>query len=544
MLLGIIVLYLVNSVCGKSPHIIYILADDLGWNDVGFHGAGDIRTPNLDALAYTGLILNRHYVTPLCSPSRSALMTGKYPIHTGMQHGVVKGAEPWGLSLAEKLLPEYLSDLGYRRHIVGKWHLGHYKRKYTPLYRGFESHIGFWTGHHNYFDHTAEELPYWGVDMRRGLDTAWDLHGKYSTDVFSREAVKVIQRHNATEPLFLYLAHGATHSSNSYDLLPVPDEAVEKFPDVAHYKRRKFAAMLSKVDDSVGAVVDALMKKEMLKDSVIVFSSDNGGPAEGFNGNAASNYPLRGVKATPWEGGVRSSALLWTPKLSNPGRIFTKKMHIVDWLPTLLTLAGANKSSIPASLDGIDMWRSMNTNDSPPSRVILHNIDVLAKYGAITVDNWKLINGSDYATYDSWYGPSAWDMPYRINEVIDSLAGRAVTSLGHQLTPDAITKLRENSKIQCGKKDPSLPECRPLEAPCLFDIHRDPCEFNNLVKLHPEMLEGMMRELIHLNSTAVPPRNRKVDPRGNPALWNHTWHNFGDYPGKVGGSDFEGDVIY
>ncbi|XP_063986746.1 arylsulfatase J isoform X2 [Diachasmimorpha longicaudata] len=460
-------------------------------------------------------------------------MTGKYPIYTGMQHGVVKGAEPWGLSLDEKLLPEYLRDLGYRRHIVGKWHLGHYKRKYTPLYRGFESHIGFWTGHHNYFDHTAEESPYWGVDMRRGLDTAWDLHGKYSTDVFSREAVKIIKGHNATQPLFLYLAHGATHSSNPYDLLPVPDEAVEKFPHVPQYKRRKFAAMLSKVDDSVGAVVDALMKKEMLRDSVIVFSSDNGGPAAGFNGNAASNYPLRGVKATPWEGGVRSSALIWTPKLANPGRIWSEKMHIVDWLPTLLTLAGANKSSLPTSLDGIDMWQSMNNNDSSPSRIIIHNIDVLAKYGAITLDNWKLINGSDYASYDRWYGPSAWNMPYRINEVIDSLAGRAVTSLGHQLTPDAITKLRENSKIQCGKKDPGLPECRPLKAPCLFDIHRDPCEFNNLVKLHPEMLERLMRELIHLNSTAVSPRNRKVDPRGNPALWNHTWHNFGDYPGKV-----------
>lgn len=138
--------------------------------------------------------------------------------------------------------------------------------------------------------------------MRRDLDTAWDLHGKYSTDVFTREAVKVIQKHNDTEPLFLYLAHGATHSSNPYDLLPVPDETVEKFLNVTNYKRRKFAAMLSKVDDSVGSVVEALKKKSMLEDSVIIFSSDNGGPANGFDGNAASNYPLRGVKATPWEG--------------------------------------------------------------------------------------------------------------------------------------------------------------------------------------------------------------------------------------------------
>lgn len=225
----------------RPPNIIFILADDLGFNDVSFHGSAQIPTPNIDALAYSGIILNRYYVTPICTPSRAALMTGKYPIHTGMQHGVIYGMEPRGLPLHEKLLPQYLNELGYKSHIVGKWHLGHFKQAYTPLYRGFLTHTGYWTGHQDYFDHTAMEHGTWGLDMRRGLNVARDLHGKYTTDIITEEAVEIIRSHDITKPLHLYLAHVAVHSGNPYNPLPAPDEVVAEMSHIEDYRRRRYA---------------------------------------------------------------------------------------------------------------------------------------------------------------------------------------------------------------------------------------------------------------------------------------------------------------
>ncbi|XP_012174370.1 arylsulfatase J [Bombus terrestris] len=511
-----------------QPHIVFILADDLGWNDVGFHGSGQIPTPNIDALAYSGLLLDRYYVTPICTPSRSALMTGKHPIHTGMQHGVLKCAEPRGLPLHEKLLPQYLRELGYSTHIVGKWHLGFYTKEYTPMYRGFDSHIGFWSGHHDYFDHSAVESPYWGLDMRRGLNSAWDLHGQYSTDIFTKEAVKLINDHNASRPMFLYLSHAAVHSGNSYNPLPAPDQDVAKFTNIFNYERRRFAGMLSKLDESVGQVVEALRKKGMLKNSVIVFSTDNGGPPAGFNLNAASNWPLRGTKNTLWEGGVRGAGLLWSPRLVRPGRVSRQLFHISDWLPTLITAAGGNPSNL--SIDGMDLWYALSEDTESPRKMVLHNIDDIFGVAGITYGDWKYIQGSTYnGQWDGWYGPSGREWVYDIGGVIGSTAGRAVASVGLALSADAIRRLREDAMIKCPPKNDSLPLCKPLEAPCLFNVQQDPCEDNNLINKYPSLVTELQDKLRKLNATAILPGNLPWDNKANPDYWDHTWTNFGDY---------------
>lgn len=174
------------------------------------------------------------------------------------------------------------------------------------------------------------------------MDPAWDLHGQYCTDVFTKEAVRLIKEHNKTQPMFLYLAHSAVHSGNPYSPLPAPDDVVAKFANITDYSRRKFAAMMSKLDDSVGQVVAALRNNGMLENSIVVFSTDNGGPAAGFNFNAASNWPLRGVKNTLWEGGVRGAGLVFSPLISKPIRAANQLMHITDWLPTLYSAAGGN----------------------------------------------------------------------------------------------------------------------------------------------------------------------------------------------------------
>ncbi|XP_015593015.1 arylsulfatase B [Cephus cinctus] len=526
------VLLLCRNLRASRPNIIFILADDLGWNDVGFHGSGQIPTPNIDALAFSGILLDNYYVTPICTPSRSALMTGKHPIHTGMQHGVLKGAEARGLPLQEKLLPEYLRDLGYRTHIVGKWHLGFYKKEYTPTYRGFESHVGFWTGRHDYNDHTAMESPYWGMDMRRGLQPAWDLHGKYSTDVFTSESVTLIKNHNTTEPLFLYVAHAAVHSGNPYNPLPVPDKEAARFTDISNYNRRRYAGILSKLDQSVGDIVEALRVKGILNNSIIIFSTDNGGPAAGFNLNAASNWPLRGVKNTLWEGGVRGAGLIWYPKFNQPGRVAKQMFHITDWLPTLLTAAGGDVSNL--TMDGMSLWNSLEEDTASPRDTILHNIDDEYGNSAITVGKWKLVQGTTYeGTWDGWYGPSGEEWIYNIGAVIGSLVGRAVTALGLNLTSTNIRKLQREVQVNCIWQNRSSSNCNPLVSSCLFNIEDDPCEQNNVASQNPQIVEELRKQILRWNATAVPPGNLIWDPRADPALWDHTWNNFGDYSVEI-----------
>ncbi|RZF37524.1 hypothetical protein LSTR_LSTR008562 [Laodelphax striatellus] len=533
LLVLIVVLPASFSDTQRPPHIIFIVADDLGWNDVGFHGSNQIPTPNIDALAYSGLILNNYYVNPVCTPSRSALMTGKYPIHTGMQHRVIYGAEPRGLPLNEKLLPEYLKELGYTNHIVGKWHLGSYKKEYTPLFRGFETHLGLWSGHHDYFDHSAVEWDLWGFDIRRGMDVAWDLHGKYSTDIFTDESVRIIRGHNSSQPLFLYIGHVAVHSANAYNPLPAPDKLVAKFTKINDFNRKKFAAMLTKLDESVGKVVAALQSSKMLKDSLIVFTTDNGGPAAGFNLNAASNWPLRGTKNTLWEGGVRGAGLIWSTQLPLDRHVSKQLMHIADWLPTLISAAQGD-TSVLENIDGVDLWESLLSNTPSSRKEVLHNIDDIYGSAALTVGEWKIVKGTTYkGQWDGWYGPSGrpdgHNKPaYNTPMIANSQAGKAVKAAGRPVKLGQILSIRNEAEVKCTNKD-SKP-CHPLQAPCLFNITDDPCEKNNVADSFPEILAQISEQLSLINETAVPPGNLPMDQRGDPVLWNHTFTNFGDYP--------------
>lgn len=541
---GVLLLCLaLTTAASDRPHIILIVADDLGFNDVGFHGSTQIPTPNIDALAYSGLILNNYYVQPICTPSRSALMTGKHPIHTGLNHDVIYGPQPYGLPLGERLLPQHLGQLGYISHLVGKWHLGMAIKEMTPTYRGFASHFGYWTGHKDYYDHSSQEAPgYWGYDMRRNMSVAHDCYGIYTTDLFTDEAVKIINQHNTSKPLFLYLAHLAVHSGNPYAALQAPEEVVQKFSYIKDEQRRKFAAMLWKLDESVGRVVEVLNNKQMLHNSVILFTTDNGGPAADFNKNAASNWPLRGVKAAMWEGGVRGAGLLWSPKILNPGRVSQQMLHITDWLPTLVSAAGGDGSSIQ-SLDGIDMWKTLTEGRDSPRKEFLVNYDPILDGAAVRFGDWKLLyNPQGYGHHwDGWFGPSGRNetapetsLKVIIEMVLNSTVAKAVRAA----TPDAyqnLTSVRKDAEIHCGPIPANATKvCNVTTSPCLFNILRDPCEYTDVAASHPDVMAILKARLQDYIDTAVPPRNKPWDPSANPKYWGYTWNNWLDYPPPVG----------
>jgi arylsulfatase A-like enzyme len=189
----------------KKPNIVYIVADDLGWKDVGFHGS-DIKTPNIDKLAGGGVKLEQFYVQPMCTPTRAALMTGRYPFRYGLQVAVIPAGSAYGLATDEWLLPQALKEAGYTTAIIGKWHLGHSDKKYWPRQRGFDYQYGPLIGEIDYFTHEAEGVVDWYRNNERVVEEG------YSTTLIGNDAVKFINKHDPAKPLYLYLAFNAAHT--------------------------------------------------------------------------------------------------------------------------------------------------------------------------------------------------------------------------------------------------------------------------------------------------------------------------------------------
>jgi arylsulfatase A-like enzyme len=359
----------------QRPHIIYFLADDLGWADVGWHGK-EIRTPNLDKLANTGARLEQFYVQPLCSPTRAALLTGRYPMRYGLQVGVVRPWARYGLPLEERTLAGALKDAGYTTAIVGKWHLGHFQRDYLPMRRGFDHQYGPYNGAIDYFNHTREGGFDWHRDDRVNRDEG------YTTHLIAREVVRLIQEHDGKKPLFIYVPFNAPHAPHQ-----VPAQYKKPYADLKE-PRRSYAGMVAAVDEAVGQVVGAIDKKGLTKQTLFLFSSDNGGPAPD---RVTSNGPLRGAKGSLFEGGVRVPAFACWPGQIKPGTVVEAPLHIVDWYPTLLKLAGASlRQKLP--IDGKDAWPAITQGKLSPHEFIL--INAAPGGGALRAGDWKLLVGA------------------------------------------------------------------------------------------------------------------------------------------------------
>lgn len=322
------------------PNIVLIVADDLGWNDVSYHG-GDIPTPSIDRIANEGVELDRFYACPVCSPTRAGLMTGRYPIRFGMQRAVCRPFLKVGVPVAEETLPEMLARAGYRlRGMAGKWHIGHAFRKFHPLNQGFTSFVGHYNGNIDYYTHIREGQ----LDWHRGFESN-DDEG-YSTDLIADEAVSFIDRHTGAAPFFLYVPFNAPHTP-----LQVPDQWLAPFAAVEDERRRIYMAMVAAMDAAIGRILDALQRHGVEDDTLVWFASDNGGQA------LADNTPLRAGKGTVYEGGTRvAAALRWPNGVSGKGRKVSGLMSYLDVFPTLRRVAGLGDSGGPGEpLDGEDV---------------------------------------------------------------------------------------------------------------------------------------------------------------------------------------------
>ncbi|EAQ82209.1 arylsulfatase B [Blastopirellula marina] len=354
------------------PNIVFLLADDLGGADVSWRGS-PIKTPQLDALANSGAKLEQFYVQPVCSPTRSALLTGRYPMRYGLQVGVVRPWADYGLPLDERTLAEALQDAGYETAIVGKWHLGHVSPAYLPMARGFDHQYGHYNGALDYFTHDRDGGHDWHKDDHVNRDEG------YATHLIAQEAVRVIQDRDKKKPLFLYVPFNAVHSP-----LQVPESYAAPYGDMKK-RRQAYAGMVAALDEAVGQIVDEIQRQEMLDNTLFIFSSDNGGPEPG---KLTDNGPLRGGKHTLYEGGVRVCAFAsWKGRIA-PGSKVEAPLHIVDWYPTLIELAGGSLQQAKP-LDGRNIWPSITTGEPSPHDVIVCNITPTE--GAIRVGDWKLV---------------------------------------------------------------------------------------------------------------------------------------------------------
>lgn len=355
-----------------KPNIIYILADDLGSNDVGWRNP-EIKTPNLDQLAKRGATLDQYYVQPVCSPTRAAFLTGRYPFRYGLQTGVVRPWADYGLSLEERLLPQALKEANYQTAITGKWHLGHVSADYLPTRRGFDQQYGHYNGALDYFTHVRDG----GFDWHRNDKVSRDEG--YSTTLVGNEAARIIRERDKAKPLFLYVPFNGVHSP-----FQVPDSYLAKYPDLKG-NRKTYAAMITALDDAVGKIASAVESEKLAENTLIIFSSDNGGPNPG---KLSDNGKLRAGKGTVYEGGVRVAAFATWPGKIKPGSSIQSPIHISDWYPTLVKLTGApQEQKLP--LDGKDILPVLTGEGSAPEREIVLNL--APGGGAIRVGDWKLV---------------------------------------------------------------------------------------------------------------------------------------------------------
>ena len=388
----------------ERPNVIVIVADDLGWADVGYHG-GNIDTPSLDRLAEQGVQLNRFYTTPICSPTRAALMTGRDPMRLGVAYGVIMPWDNIGVNPAEHFMPESFGAAGYQTAMVGKWHLGHAQMTYHPNERGFE----------HFYGHLHTEVGFYppfanvgGKDFQINGVTA-DDEG-YETFLLADEVSRYIRERDTQKPFFIYMPFIAPHTP-----LDAPAELQEKYKDIdtdlpparsnqtdstrriskmlmRESVRPMYAAVVDGMDQAIGQVLNTLDEEGLSDNTIVLFFSDNGGAAYSYGG--ADNAPLRGGKGETFEGGIRVVSLMRWPEKLQGGQIFDQVMTVMDVFPTLADAAGVDPLNT-FEFDGSSLWPSISdgtTHTREDMIMFASEIPIYGSFKLTAFDNtWKLV---------------------------------------------------------------------------------------------------------------------------------------------------------
>lgn len=387
-------LTILNAADPKKPNIIFILADDLGYSDLGCMGSPDIRTPNIDRLATEGVKFTDFYANaPVCTPTRTGFITGRWQQRCGLEFAFGYQVEQFrrirgewvpekdihalGLPLSETTIAQKLKAAGYATGVFGKWHLG-FKDEYNPVKRGFDEFFGELLGHADYYKHTYYDGTY---ALRDGLEKV--QREGYFTDLINQRAVKFIQDHKST-PFFMYVPHLAVHAP--FQPPEEPGTPMVTKESMHHGSRAIYKAMVERIDKGVGMILDELHRNQLDDNTLIVFSSDNGGE------RYSRNLPLFHHKATLWEGGIRVPGLMRWPAQLPKGKV-TKQMAItMDLHATFSEIAGAR--TLPEKpLDGINLIPSLISESKPIDRTFFWRIDRSnRKQKAIRHGKWKYIN--------------------------------------------------------------------------------------------------------------------------------------------------------
>lgn len=355
------------------PNIVVILSDDMGWQQAGFNGGTGVPTPHIDGLARDGVSLTQFYMQPVCTPSRGCLMTGRYAWKNGTERWP-STASRQGMLKDERTIAQVLREAGYATWMTGKWHLGEWQTAHLPLARGFEHHYGHYGAVIDSFSHTREGILDWHRNGKPVVERG------YSTFLLAGEAARLIRDHDGKRPFFLYVPFNAVHGPHQ-----APESYLRKYEHLGRDGPQR--AQLECLDIGVGRILEAIREKGIEKNTLVLFTNDNGGP------RGAPNGPYRGTKSAYHEGGIRVPAAVRWPGQIKPGSRVDGMLHVTDLFPTFSGLAGA-KAAVGLPLDGIDAWDCIRGVKPSARTRIVHSLQVIRE------GSWKLIEQG--ASYYQW----------------------------------------------------------------------------------------------------------------------------------------------